>query len=118
MGPLVTAMSAEASDMSSWLLMGLPAVAMMGGLAEASWTAIGLAIGTYINWLIVAKRLRVYSSKIDAFTLPDFFAKRFGDSKHMLLCSSSSSSYLIQHQVSQPAVNFSQRCSALTTWLP
>ena len=84
LGPFVTAMSAEASDMSGWLLMGLPAVAMMGGLAEASWTAIGLAIGTYINWLIVAKRLRVYSSKIDAFTLPDFFAKRFGDSKHIL----------------------------------
>ncbi len=81
LGPLVTAMSAEASDMSGWLLMGLPAVAMMGGLAEASWTAIGLAVGTYINWLIVAKRLRIYSQKIDAFTIPDFFSKRFGGSK-------------------------------------
>ncbi len=79
LGPLVTAMSAEASDMSGWLLMGLPAVAMMGGLAEASWTAIGLAIGTYLNWLFVAKRLRVYSSRIGAFTLPDFFTKRFDD---------------------------------------
>lgn len=79
LGPLVTAMSAEASDMSGWLLMGLPAVAMMGGLAEASWTAIGLAIGTYLNWLFVAKRLRVYSNRIGAFTLPDFFTKRFGD---------------------------------------
>ena len=66
LGPLVTAMSAEASDMSGWLLMGLPAVAMMGGLAEASWTAIGLAIGTYLNWLFVAKRLRVYSQRVDA----------------------------------------------------
>ena len=84
LGPFVTAMSAEASDMSGWLLMGLPAVALMGGLAEASWTAIGLAIGTYINWLIVAKRLRVYSHKIDAFTLPDFFAKRFGDKSKIL----------------------------------
>lgn len=84
LGPFVTAMSAEASDMSGWLLMGLPAVAMMGGLAEASWTAIGLAIGTYLNWLIVAKRLRVYSQKIDAFTIPDFFAKRFGDNKKIL----------------------------------
>ncbi|MBR3593452.1 MAG: sodium/proline symporter [Clostridia bacterium] len=84
LGPLVTAMSAEASDMSGWLLMGLPAVALMGGLAEASWTAIGLAVGTYLNWLFVAKRLRVYSSKIDAFTLPDFFAKRFGDKAHIL----------------------------------
>ncbi len=84
LGPLVTAMSAEASDMSGWLLMGLPAVAMMTGLAEASWTAIGLAIGTYINWLIVAKRLRVYSQRIDAFTLPDFFSKRFGDKAKIL----------------------------------
>lgn len=84
LGPFVTAMSAEASDMSGWLLMGLPAVALMGGLAEASWTAIGLAIGTYVNWLIVAKRLRVYSQKIDAFTIPDFFAKRFGDKSKIL----------------------------------
>lgn len=84
LGPFVTAMSAEASDMSGWLLMGLPAVAMMGGLAEASWTAIGLAIGTYINWLIVAKRLRVYSQKIDAFTIPEFFSKRFGDKSRVL----------------------------------
>lgn len=78
LGPFVTAMSAEASDMSGWLLMGLPAVALMGGLAEASWTAIGLAIGTYLNWLFVSKRIRVYSQKIGAFTLPDFFARRFG----------------------------------------
>ena len=78
LGPFVTAMSAEASDMSGWLLMGLPAVALMGGLAEASWTAIGLAAGTYLNWLFVAKRIRVYSNKIEAFTLPDFFTKRFG----------------------------------------
>lgn len=84
LGPIVTAMSAEASDMSSWLLMGLPAVALMLGISEASWTAIGLAIGTYINWLIVAKRLRVYSHKIDAFTLPDFFARRFGDNKKII----------------------------------
>ena len=84
LGPLVTAMSAEASDMSGWLLMGLPAVAMMGGLAEATWTAVGLAIGTYLNWLFVARRLRVYSKKIDAFTLPDFFTKRFGDNSRIL----------------------------------
>ncbi len=84
LGPYVTAMSAEASDMSGWLLMGLPAVAMMGGLAEASWTAIGLAIGTYLNWLLVAKRLRVYSQRVDAFTIPDFFSKRFGDKTRIL----------------------------------
>ncbi len=81
LGPLVTAMSAEASDMSSWLLMGLPGLAYLTGLAEASWTAIGLAIGTYINWLIVAKRIRRYSHAYGAFTLPDFFSKRFGGSK-------------------------------------
>ncbi|MBO5462056.1 MAG: sodium/proline symporter PutP [Clostridia bacterium] len=84
LGPFVTAMSAEASDMSSWLLMGLPGVALIAGLAEASWTAIGLAIGTYINWLIVAKRIRVYSSKLNAVTVPEFFSKRFGDNAGIL----------------------------------
>ncbi len=84
LGPFVTAMSAEASDMSSWLLMGLPGVALIAGLAEASWTAIGLAVGTYINWLIVAKRIRLYSKKIDAVTVPEFFSKRFGDNAGVL----------------------------------
>ena len=82
MGPLVTAMSAEASDMSSWLLMGLPGLAYLCGLPEVTWTAIGLAIGTYLNWLIVARRLRRYSAKLGAITIPDFFARRFGDKKH------------------------------------
>ena len=86
LGPFVTAMSAEASDMSSWLLMGLPGVAYLTGLAEASWTAIGLAIGTYLNWLIVARRLRRDSAKLGAITIPDFFARRFGDKKHLLSC--------------------------------
>ena len=89
LGPLVAAMSAEASDMSSWLLLGLPGLALVTGLAEASWTAIGLAVGTYLNWLFVAKRLRVYSQKIDAVTIPDFFAKRYGDDKHILTLLSS-----------------------------
>lgn len=84
LGPLVTAMSAEASDMSSWLLMGLPGVAYLSGLADASWTAIGLAVGTYLNWLIVARRIRLYSHSYDAFTLPDFFSRRFGDDKHII----------------------------------
>ncbi len=84
LGPYVTAMSAEASDMSGWLLMGLPGLALMTGLAEAAWTAIGLAIGTYINWLIVAKRIRVYSEEINAITLPEFFAKRFGDKANII----------------------------------
>lgn len=79
LGPLVTAMSTEASDMSAYLLMGLPGLAYFCGLAEVSWTAIGLALGTYLNWLIVAKKLRVYSHKINAITVPDFFGKRFND---------------------------------------
>ena len=58
LGPVVIAMSTEASDMSSWLLMGVPGLAYFCGLADASWTVIGLALGTYLNWLIVAKRLR------------------------------------------------------------
>ena len=60
MGPLVTAMSAEASDMSSWLLMGMPGLAYLTGIASPGWTAIGLALGTWLNWLIVARRLRRY----------------------------------------------------------
>ena len=86
LGPFVTAMSAEASDMSSWLLMGLPGVAYLSGICDASWTAIGLAIGTYLNWLIVAKRIRRYSIACDAITIPDFFSKRYHDKKNILMC--------------------------------
>lgn len=84
LGPFVTAMSAEASDMSSWLLMGLPGVAYISGLAEASWTALGLAVGTYLNWLIVARRIRRYSNHLDAITVPQFFSKRWGDDRNLL----------------------------------
>lgn len=84
MGPLVTAMSAEASDMSSWLLMGLPGLAYFSGICEPVWTAIGLGVGTYLNWLLVARRLRRYSSNIDAYTVPQFFSKRFHDTKNIL----------------------------------
>lgn len=77
LGPWVTAMSAEASDMSGWLLMGLPGVAYWSGLASAAWTAIGLALGTYVNWLLVSKRLRRYSVRTNAITLPEFFSNRF-----------------------------------------
>ena len=86
LGPIVTAMSAEASDMSSWLLMGLPGVAYLTGGAEAGWTAIGLAVGTYLNWLFVAKRLRIYSHKVGAITVPDFFANRYHDKSNALMC--------------------------------
>ena len=91
LGPYVTAMSAEASDMSSWLLMGLPGLALTTafvgattGFAEAVWTAIGLAVGTYLNWLIVAKRIRHYSARTKSNTIPDFFSDRFGDKAGML----------------------------------
>ncbi len=86
LGPIVTAMSAEASDMSSWLLMGLPGVAYLSGVADAAWTAIGLAVGTYINWLVVAKRIRSYTVEINAITIPEFFSKRFKDKKNILTC--------------------------------
>ena len=77
LGPLVTAMSAEASDMSSYLLMGIPGLAYLSGIADAGWTIIGLSIGTYLNFLIVAKKLRRYSKIADnAITLPQFFKNR------------------------------------------
>ena len=86
LGPFVTAMSAEASDMSSWLLMGLPGVAYLSGVADAAWTAVGLAAGTYINWLIVAKRIRRYTVAAEAITIPEFFSKRYKDNKNILAC--------------------------------
>ena len=84
LGPLVTAMSAEASDMSAYLLMGLPGVALLSGLPEAVWTAIGLAVGTYLNWRLVAKRIRGYSHRLGAVTVPDFFSRRYHDDNHLL----------------------------------
>lgn len=86
LGPWVTAMSAEASDMSGWLLMGLPGVAYWCGLSDAIWTAIGLAVGTYLNWLIVSKRLRRYSESAgEAITLPDFFSNRFHEKRKIIM---------------------------------
>ena len=86
LGPWVTAMSAEASDMSGWLLMGLPGVAYWCGLADAFWTALGLAVGTYFNWLIVSKRLRRYSVRAgNAITLPELFSNRFRENKKTIM---------------------------------
>ncbi|MBE5766930.1 MAG: sodium/proline symporter [Clostridiales bacterium] len=86
LGPWVTAMSAEASDMSGWLLMGLPGVAYWCGLADAFWTAIGLAVGTYLNWLLVSRRLRRYSVRANnAITLPEFFSNRFRENKKVIM---------------------------------
>ena len=85
MGPLVTAMSAEASDMSSYLLMGIPGLAYLSGVADASWTAIGLVAGPYLNFLLVARRLRRYSVELDAITIPSFISKRYGEKKPIIM---------------------------------
>ena len=77
-------MSAEASDMSSYLLMGIPGLAYLSGMSEVSWTIIGLAAGTYLNWLIVARRLRRYSEVNDSITIPEFFSNRYHDKKNVL----------------------------------
>ncbi|NME83784.1 sodium/proline symporter [Clostridium sp. SM-530-WT-3G] len=84
LGPLVTAMSAEASDMSSYLLMGLPGLAYLSGFADVGWTIIGLAVGTYLNWLFTARRLRRYTQVTNSFTLPQFFSNRFRDNNNIL----------------------------------
>ncbi|ONI45102.1 sodium/proline symporter [Candidatus Epulonipiscioides gigas] len=84
LGAWVTSMSAQASDMSGWLLMGLPGAAYFSGLS-AGWIAIGLGIGTYLNWLIIAKRIRQYTKVAgDSITLPSYFTHRFRDEKGIL----------------------------------
>ncbi len=83
MGSWVTALSAQASDMSGWLLMGLPGAVYLFGMNQ-SWIAIGLFIGTYLNWKLVAPRLRVYTEKTNSLTLPTFFEKRFKDPTGLL----------------------------------
>jgi len=84
LGPFVAAMSAEASDMSSWLLLGIPGLAYLSGVADATWTIIGLAIGTYLNWLFVASKLRKTTEKLGAITIPEYFAARYGDKKKII----------------------------------
>ena len=85
LGPLVAAMSAEASDMSSWLLMGIPGLAFITGLASPLWTVLGLGIGTYVNWLVTTKRLRRYTIELGAVTVPDFLSKRYHDRRNILM---------------------------------
>ena len=84
LGPFVTAMSAEASDMSSYLVMGLPGLAYLSGVADVGWTIIGLAAGTYLAWLLVARRIRRYSQITGSITLPQFFSNRFHDKRSIL----------------------------------
>ncbi|MBN2811737.1 MAG: sodium/proline symporter PutP [Spirochaetales bacterium] len=88
LGPITSAISAGASDMSSWLLLGLPGAVFASGLVEGVWISLGLTIGAYLNWLIVAGRLRSLSEKLGAITLPSFIAKRFEDESGLLKISS------------------------------
>lgn len=84
LGSVVTALSAGASDMSGWLLMGLPGAIFLSGISE-SWIAIGLTIGAYLNWKLVAGRLRVHTeANNNALTLPDYFTSRFEDNSKLL----------------------------------
>lgn len=84
LGSVVTALSAGASDMSGWLLMGLPGAIYLSGISE-SWIAIGLTVGAYLNWKLVAGRLRVHTeANNNALTLPDYFTSRFEDTSKLL----------------------------------
>lgn len=84
LGKWSTALSAQASDMSGWLLVGLPGAAYVAGV-EAGWIAIGLGLGTFANWKILAKKLRIYTEKVgNALTLPDYYEKRFEDKSGIL----------------------------------
>lgn len=84
LGPAVTALSAGASDMSGWMLMGVPGAMYLSGVSSG-WIAVGLLIGAYINYLIVAPRLRVYTEVAnDSITLPDYFENRFADKTRIL----------------------------------
>jgi len=84
-GPWTASMGAGAADMSGWLLLGLPGVAYFTGMGEAFWTALGLFIGTCVNWMVVARRLRSYSIIADnSITLPEFLSRRFRDKNNFL----------------------------------
>ena len=84
LGPWLTSMSAEASDMSGWMLMGLPGYAYLHGLS-AFWTGIGLIVGTWANWVLVSQRLRNYTEVADnSLTIPDYLSNRFEDRKNGL----------------------------------
>lgn len=87
LGKWVTAISAQASDMSGWLLMGLPGAIYLGGMSKI-WIAVGLFAGTACNWYFVARRLRIYTEKKDSLTLSTFFERRFNDPTGLLRISS------------------------------
>lgn len=80
LGSWVTALSAQASDMSGWLLMGLPGAVYLSGMSQI-WVILGLALGTYLNWRFVAAKLRVQTEETDTMTIPNFLSKKLGDEK-------------------------------------
>ena len=84
LGPVTSAISAGASDMSSWLLLGLPGAVFASGLVDGLWISLGLTLGAYANWYIVAPRLRACTEVFDAMTLPTYLSNRFDDSSHVL----------------------------------
>lgn len=84
LGPVTSAISAGASDMSSWLLLGLPGAVFASGLVDGLWISLGLSLGAYANWYIVAPRLRACTEKLDAMTLPTYLSNRFDDTSHVL----------------------------------
>ncbi|GAB7219649.1 sodium/proline symporter PutP [Vibrio comitans] len=84
LGPVTSAVSAGASDMSGWLLLGLPGAVFASGLVEGVWISVGLTLGAYLNWLIVAPRLRVATEVTDTVTIPSFLAKRFEDNSGLI----------------------------------
>ena len=84
LGPITSAVSAGASDMSSWLLLGLPGAVFASGLVEGFWISLGLILGAYANWYVVAPRLRAYSEKLHAATLPTYLSNRFDDDSGLL----------------------------------
>ena len=84
MGPVTSAVSAGASDMSSWLLLGLPGAVFAAGLVDGIWISLGLVLGAYGNWYIVAPRLRAYTEKLNAVTLPTYLSNRFDDDSGLL----------------------------------
>ncbi|WP_339136621.1 MAG: sodium/proline symporter PutP [Candidatus Electrothrix sp. GW3-4] len=84
LGPITTAISAGASDMSSWLLLGLPGAVFASGLVEGVWISLGLILGAYANWRIVAPRLRASSEQFHALTLPTYLSHRFDDASGLL----------------------------------
>jgi sodium/proline symporter len=84
LGPITSAVSAGASDMSGWLLLGLPGAVFAGGLVDGVWISLGLILGAYANWYIVAPRLRAYTEKLNAVTLPTYLSNRFDDNSGLL----------------------------------